>query len=157
MEEDSTAEEEELSDDDLLESEELGLEGADLETQIEQAVTELSEEELESEVDEDMLLDIVTSSADSLDALSSRDLKMAFGEELEEEPEVEEIEEKSAESVDSEEMEDETSIDEVVDDAVEENSGVEALKNLLSALTDKKVAASMKGMKISINITLGDN
>ena len=35
--------------------------------------------------------------------------------------------------------------------------GVEALKNLLVALSDKNVAASMKGMKISINITLGDN
>jgi uncharacterized membrane protein len=32
---------------------------------------------------------------------------------------------------------------------------VEALKNLLAALSDKKVAASMKGMQITINITLG--
>jgi len=33
---------------------------------------------------------------------------------------------------------------------------VEALKKLLTALTNEDVAASLKGMKISINITLGD-
>jgi uncharacterized membrane protein len=42
-------------------------------------------------------------------------------------------------------------------DTNEQVDGVEALKNLLVALSDKNVAASMKGMKISINITLGDN
>jgi uncharacterized membrane protein len=36
------------------------------------------------------------------------------------------------------------------------NEGVEALKKLLKALSNEDVAASMKGMKININITLGD-
>ncbi len=36
------------------------------------------------------------------------------------------------------------------------NSGVEALKKLLKALSNEDVAASLKGMRININITLGD-
>ena len=103
-----------------------------------------------------MLLDIVTSSADSLDSLNTRDLKLAFGEEVEEEI----VEEAVDEEIDSEELvsEDEPVIEDLQEEEPkEENSGVEALKNLLTALTDKNVAASMKGMKISINITLGDN
>ena len=36
------------------------------------------------------------------------------------------------------------------------DKGVEALKKLLKALSSEDVVASLKGMKISINITLGD-
>ena len=113
----------------------------DIASQIENAVEDLSEEELESEIDEGTLLDIVSG---DLDSLTSRDMKLAVGEEVD--------------SVEPEFLEEETAvIEEVQETVAEENKGVEALKNLLVALSDKNVAASMKGMKISINITLGDN
>ncbi len=129
-------------------------EDLDLESQIEQAVTELSDADLESEVDEETLMDIV-SGVDSIEGLSSRDLKLALGEEvseeeLEQEKSAEEFEETPLESVVDSEEGSETLTTE------SENSGVAALKNLLQALSDKNVAASMKGMKITINITLGD-
>ena len=85
-------------------------------------------------------------------------MKLAMGEEIDEE-EVE-VEDSEDEQPEEELAEDEASEEVAIADediVVEENSGVEALKNLLAALTDKNVAASMKGMKISINITLGDN
>jgi len=116
----------------------------DLETQIEDALEELLDEELESEVDSDLLLDIAATGIDSLDALNTRDLKIAIGEEVS--MEESEIQEKTSDLDELEELGDDAKID-----------GVDALKNLLAALSDKKVAASMKGMKISINITLGDN
>jgi len=42
------------------------------------------------------------------------------------------------------------------DSDLEENDDITALQNLLKALSDKNVVASLKGMKININITLGD-
>ena len=111
----------------------------DLESQIENAVEELSEEELDSEIDVDTLMDITANDLSDIDALTSNDLKLAIGEDVAEQEEI---------------------VEEDVNDAVDTNEevdGVEALKNLLTALSDKNVAASMKGMKISINITLGDN
>ncbi|MBL1242904.1 MAG: hypothetical protein COA39_000635 [Sulfurimonas sp.] len=113
----------------------------DIASQIENAVEDLSEEELESEIDEGTLLDIVSG---DLDSLTSRDMKLAVGEEVD--------------SLEPEFLEEETAvIEEIQETVAEENKGVEALKNILIALSDKNVAASMKGMKISINITLGDN
>jgi len=144
--EDEALEDEEVALDELsLEDETLEDEELDIEAQIESAVTSLSEEELESEMDEELLLDIVTSDIDSLDALTSRDLKIAFGEE---------VDENSSQMI--EENEDEVIESATIEEDSEKVDGVEALKNLLSALNDKNVAASMKGMKISINITLGD-
>jgi len=131
----------------------------DLEAQIENAVEELSDEELESEVD----LEIVTNDIDSLDGLTSRDIKIAVGEEVEEELEiVEEIEEDEmledeTPVQESEESQDEAKIVDVEADVTESVEGVEALKNLLTALSDTNVSGSMKGMKISINITFGAN
>jgi len=106
----------------------------DLEEQIESAVDTLSDEELESELDEETLLDIASNKIDSFDGLSSRELKIAVGEEVEDEI-----------------CEEDTSV------GVEASDGVEQLKNLLTALNDKNIVASMKGMKISINIALGGN
>lgn len=122
----------------------------DIASQIENAVDDLSEEELESEIDEETLLDIVSG---DLDSLTSKDIKLAMGEDVDE---VEDTQEEQLEELTENEVSEEVTIvdEEIVD---EKNSGVEALKNLLTALTDKNVAASMKGMKISINITLGDN
>jgi uncharacterized membrane protein len=133
--------EEELEVEEKLEVDEELEVDIDIASQIENAVEDLSEEELESEIDEGTLLDIVSG---DLDSLTSRDMKLAVGEEVD--------------SVEPEFLEEETAvIEEVQETVAEENKGVEALKNLLVALSDKNVAASMKGMKISINITLGDN
>ncbi len=120
----------------------------DIASQIENAVEDLSEEDLESEVDEGTLLNIVSG---DLDSLTSRDMKIAVGEDVDS-VEAEVLEEDTA-SIE-EEIEEDVRVEETV---IEENKGVEALKNLLAALSDKNVAASMKGMKISINITLGDD
>jgi len=111
-----------------------------IEDQITAAVDELNDDDLDSEINEETLLDIVATEINSFDSLTSKDLKIAIGEEVEEEAteEIEEIFEEEPQTDSSQ-------------------NGVEALKNLLAALTDKNVAASMKGMKISINITLGDN
>ena len=141
--------EEEVIDDAAIEPSE-ETDDSDLESQIENALDELSDEDLESEIDEDTLLDIAEGEFDSLDSLNARDLKLAIGEEVDE---LQESEETVVESVDAVE---DLKPDESEDIPSEQHSGVEALKNLLTALSDKNVAASMKGMKISINITLGD-
>ena len=135
LEEDTQEEELELPEElELEDEEELELPDTenelDLETQIESAVSELSEDDLESEI-----------GLDALDGLTTRDLKLAIGEEIDEELD-EEVDETSSE---------------IEEENVEVQDGVEQLKKLLEALSDKNVAASMKGMKISINITLGDN
>ena len=163
---------EELSDEtttELDETEELGEEtdlGLDLESEIENAVSELSQEDLESEIDEDTLLDIVSSEIDNIDLLNARDLQVAIGEEVTAEApkaEVESsIEDEDAMSIDeSEEPSLEVKDDDIAnlsDIEIEPNNeGVESLKKLLAALSNEDIAASMKGMKISINIELGDN
>ena len=113
----------------------------DIASQIENAVEDLSEEDLESEIDEGTLIDIVSC---DLDSITSRDMKIAVGEKVN--------------SVETEVIEKDTAEDIIVEETlIEEQKGVESLKNLLAALSDKNVAASMKGMKISINITLGDD
>ncbi len=114
---------------------------------------ELSQEELESEVDEETLFKITENDIDSLDGLTSRDMKIALGEEPREEFQ-NEVKEELEEVVTKEEITDEVIIQ---SEHQETPEGVEVLKNLLTALSDKNVAASMKGMKISINITLGDS
>lgn len=118
----------------------------DLASQIESAVQALSDEDLQTEVDQDLLFNI--------DSLSSRDLKLAIGEEVNDE----EFDE--SETVDEEEPHDEEFEEDFSSDADSSsksgNEGVEALKKLLKALSNEDVAASLKGMKISINITLGD-
>ena len=160
----SSSEEEETTDLDELEefsSEELELaeevqepeEELDLETQIENAVEELSDEDLESELDEETLLEIATNEIDSLDAfdsLTSNDLKLAIGEEVNSEEleisrddtDLDKLEELNQEVTTSQETE------------VQANS-IEALENLLEVLKDKDVVASLKGTKININITIG--
>ncbi|MEA3227744.1 MAG: hypothetical protein U9P38_01595 [Campylobacterota bacterium] len=80
--------------------------------------------------------------SDTLDTLTSTDIKIAIGEDLPEEevqPEIEKIEEPQVETTTND----------------SDNSNVTALKNLLTALSDKDISASLKNAKISINITLG--
>jgi len=131
--------EEEISFDDEVALDSEALELDEIESQIETAVADLDDSELESEMDDEALLEIASNEINSLDELSSKDLKLALGEELDE---LEEVDEEVAEQEEKE---------------VVENDGVEALKNLLVALSDKNVAASLKGAKITISISLGDN
>ncbi len=106
-----------------------------------------------------------TSNFDELDMLDERELKRAIGEEVEET----EAEEDDLESFDEDEenipmiegMDDEAdeeiSLDELseVEPETPHAEGVEALKTLLKALSNEDVAASLKGMNISININFG--
>ena len=150
--------------------EELDLENAldfgediNIESEIENAVSELSQEDLDRELDNETLLDIVTNEIDNIDLLNARDLQMAIGEipteplnESSESSKVSELEELSLEN--DVELENKTEQENEIDLEIEPNNqGIESLKNLLIALTNENVVASMKGMKISINIELGDN
>ena len=161
LEEDSE-EDVEFPDEDELTKEIALDEELNIEDQIQNAVGELSQEDLDSEVDEETLLDIVASDINNLDSLTARDLKLAVGEEvteesLDESDEVAELNE--LEELQEVETADENSELEIQENTeiTPDNNGVEALKKLLEALSNKDVAASMKGMKININITLGDD
>ncbi len=136
-----------------------------IEELIESAEEELTQEDLNAEVDLDEYAD-----------LTSNEIKLALGEALDdtieatsEENELEEVNEIN---------------DDILDDSAEENGleesnpstdsdqdeqslpkptqitpthdGIEALKKLLKALENEDVAASMQGMKININFELGD-
>jgi uncharacterized membrane protein len=124
---------------DLTEDEDINMD-----EQIQMALSELSEDDLESEVDTQEYLETPMPKIDSLDSLTSRDIKLAIGEKVEEE--IAPVIKKSVPKT----------IDKNPTNKQKANDGVEALKNLLSALTDHNVAASLNNMKISINITLGD-
>ena len=131
-------------DDELSETpkEELDLDDElkNIEEEIEDAIDQLDEQDLASELDDVSLVDI--------DSLSSNDIKLALGEEVE------------AAAEPSDDIEDEIGKEEDIPStqvsATSTDGGVEALKNLLKALTNEQVAASLKGMNISINITMGD-
>lgn len=118
----------------------------DLESQIESAVGELSDEDLESELDEETLLEIASNEIDSFDSLTTSDLKLALNEE------VETIDSGLEEEV----VEEPELLEEISEELEVKVGGVEALEKLLEALKDRDVAASMKGMKININITIGE-
>ena len=139
-----------------------------LEAEIENAVGKLSQEDLDSELDEETLLDMVASDIDDLDSLNARDLQLAIGEVSAESPsesgEVPEVNldslNESSESSEVNEIEDlslnsDTGLENL--ELQSSNKGVESLKKLLAALSNEDIAASMKGMKISINIELGDS
>ena len=98
----------------------------DLEILIQSALEELSDEELNSVVDEKTVLDIAQNDTDVLDILDIDEIKSTDIAEAEKEKQ-----------------------------PIEENGDVVALKNLLKALSQRDVVASLKDMKISINITLG--
>jgi len=121
------------------------LDETDLETQIQEAVSELTEEDLEGELDTDVLLDIASSEIDSFDSLTSESIKLALNEEVE------------TEKTDALEIEDlkETQVEES-EVLAEEIQGLEALENLLEILKNKNILASIKGQKININITIGE-
>jgi len=135
-------EQEESFEDEMLgmdeeEPSEENLNEEELASQIQEAVDSLSDEDLQKELDEDILLNI--------GSLTSRDLKLAIGEEVNEEPPL---------VVCAKESEVKSSVEKP--EGSSGANGIEALKKLLNILSQDDVAASLKGMKININITLGD-
>ncbi len=152
-----------LDESDLSDSDDLEL----YEETLESAVENLSEEELNAPIDEDILLDIVNDETenfgsdlfDEFDTLDASALRSALGEEAvsaqDEEVDVANIEEDSIEQnieeVIPQEAADETS-------AVPSNpkNGIEALQAVLTALQNKEVAKSLKEMNITINISFGE-
>ncbi len=157
---------EESSEELLLDDEEFG----DLELKIQEAVEDLEPADLEMEVGEEMFESFASVSEegddaffDELDLLDERELRLAIGEELEEEPE---ISASTPSSIAAEALgevmgkpvqwsdEGAKSTAEVKASPVE---GVEALQALLKALANEDVAKSLKGLNISININFGNN
>lgn len=154
----------------------------ELEQQIQEAVDELGIGEMDQELDASELDELgigdmgTLDGLDELDAIDERDIKLAIGEPVEEEPEIH-IGQGSHASLDAEaldeamgkapmlELEDELesmSMGDEVSTAVcaEEKGtpaeGMEALQALLKALSNDEVAKSLKGLNINININFGN-
>lgn len=161
----------------LLDEEELG----DLELQIQDAVNGLEEEALDKELElndfelnfDDALMEKLDLSDkeivetedmeefDELDMLDERELKLAIGEEVEEEPEAGIDEEDlflQTEELDESDLNEEV-VEQVASSTVPTThaEGVEALQALLKALSNEDVAKSLKGLNISININFGND
>ncbi len=147
----------------------------DLELKIQEAVGELDADDLDMEFDDTMLdgLEIETEaepaslsdafeSSDDVsefDMLNERELKLAIGEEVEEEESEIGVEESEyTEDLDEAvELYKEVSVEApVVTQEATHAEGVEALQTLLKALANEDVAKSLKGLNISININFGD-
>jgi len=169
---------EEMDNSMLMDDDELG----DLELKIEDAVGGLESEELERELatddfdlnlNDEMMEELMPTEEynlmdegnfDELDMLDERELKIAVGEEIEEdEPAVfvkggsslaaEALDEVLNESSPYADFTDEIEEAEPVASHAE---GVEALQALLKALSNENVSKSLKGMNISININFGN-
>ncbi len=146
---------EELSDidkDEVLDGEALDT----LEDEIETAVLGLSDEELEEDIDEETLLDIVSSNETlanftGLDDLDEQSLKVAVGEAEASDFETPDLLNSAEDTYEKQE------VDTVPDSIKTDNKseGAEALKTLLKALENDDVAKSLKGMNITINISFG--
>lgn len=165
----------------LLEDDELD----DLESQIQNAVSGLEAETLDEELefdtlgldfDESLMEDLNMDEGagaeagegfDELDMLDERQLKLAIGEEVEDEEvdlhvgegdtslSAEALDEVMGESDLYETLEEELGdLDEM--EASTHAEGVEALQALLKALSNEDVAKSLKGLNISININFGN-
>ncbi len=130
-----------------LEDEDVDLDA--IEDEIESAVSELSAEELEADVDEDLLLNIATDETtfdaiSGLDELDEQSIKVAVGE-----ADATQLQEETRDEMVSEEHTQEI-------EKASNLEGAEALKVLLQALENREVAKALKGMNISINISFGE-
>ncbi|MDP3267281.1 MAG: hypothetical protein Q8M39_10690 [Sulfuricurvum sp.] len=158
-----------MDDDEALSSLEL-VEGAlsddelgELEQQIQEAVEELGIEDLEQGLDEVEMGEIGDfEGLGDLDSLSERDIKLAIGEEVEEESEVvrETLEKSSMIELDDE-LETIDIDTEIMGKSIEEHhgtpaEGMDALQALLKALSNEDVAKTLKGLSINININFGN-
>jgi len=147
----------------------------ELEQQIQEAVEELDIEDLEQGLDDVEMGDIGDfEGLGDLDGLSERDIKLAIGEEVEEEPEVQVGNDSSldaealSEAIEKSpmvELDDELeTIDidtEIMGKSIEEHhgtpaEGMDALQALLKALSNEDVAKTLKGLSINININFGN-
>ncbi len=155
---------------DALSDDEFG----ELEQQIQEAVEELGIEDLEQGLDGIDLGDLDEFEGfGDLDSLNERDIKLAIGEEVEEEPEVRTGEGDHA-SLDAEALGEAMAMVEQ-DDEDENNKmdlemmsvpvqghratpaeGMDALQALLKALSNEEVAKTLKGLSINININFGN-
>lgn len=166
---------EEMEDEDSLDSEiplEAPLSDDDfdtLEQQIQDAVGSMEVEDLESEIEEidlDTLnLDGLNSleELDELDGIDERALKLAIGEEIDDEPtisvgkgehtalDIEALNE--AISMSSNDVSEFKSLE---TSSTSPKEGVEALQTLLRALSNDEIVKSLKGLNISININFGN-
>lgn len=147
-----------------------GLESEDLERELESddfdldLNDEIMEELMPSEVESAGLLTEESEGFDELDMLDERELKMAVGEELEEDEPIVSVAKGdnslAAETLD-EVLNESSNYDDFADE-IEEGEpashaeGVEALQALLKALSNENVTKSLKGMNISININFGN-
>jgi len=147
----------------------------DLEQQIQDAVGELDLDDLESTFEETDLEEFELDGLDSLDGLEGideREMKLAVGESVEEELSIR-VGSGEHSSLDAEalneamgkpskiELDDQDTLDTPVLAAQTEkkgspSEGMEALQALLKALSNDDVAASLKGLNISININFGN-
>ena len=149
----------------------------DLEQQIQDAVDDLDLDDLDSALDDVQMdefgLDDLSSfdGLDELDTIDEREIKLAIGESVEEELNVR-VGAGEHSSLDAEALseamgkasnikEDKGRLDTSVLSAGTEkksspSEGMEALQALLKALSNDEVAASLKGLNISININFGN-
>jgi len=142
---------EEAEDDTVVQDDEVV---SGFEDDIESAISELSDEDLDESVDEDTLLDIVNNTEtfdefSGLDDLDEQSLKAAVGEV--DTADIKSVEDDEEAKVSHEELSEPVAVS---NDKLE---GTEALKALLRALENEDVAKSLKGMNISINISFGEN
>lgn len=158
---------------DALSDDEFG----ELEQQIQEAVEELGIEDLEQGLEEIDMGDLGDfEGLGDLDSLSERDIKLAIGEEVEDEPEVR-IGRGSHASLDAEALSEAmgesqgVELDDELEDldlampievkAVSDHQGtpaegMDALQALLKALSNEEVAKTLKGLSINININFGN-
>lgn len=149
----------------------------DLEQQIQDAVGELDLEDLESTLDDTNLGDFGLGDLgsfdeiDDLDGIDEREMKLAIGESVEEELSVrvgagehssldaEALREAMGNPLKDLEINDKAEAPVAASEIEKKSSpseGMEALQALLKALSNDDVAASLKGLNISININFGN-
>lgn len=167
------AEEESFGSEDDLENLEQKIQEAVDDLEPEDLEMELAPEDLEMAFEEDLFEESESSKGneggfgfDELDMLDERELKMAIGEEVEEEPDLR-IGEGVHASLDAEILGEVTGRaaqsaqtgdkEEVMTLQSGSPEGVEALQALLKALSNEEVAKSLKGLNISININFGND
>lgn len=167
------AEEESFGSEDDLENLEQKIQEAVDDLEPEDLEMELAPEDLEMAFEEDLFEESESRTGneggfgfDELDMLDERELKMAIGEEVEEEPDLR-IGEGVHASLDAEILGEVTGRaaqsaqtgdkEEVMTLQSGSPEGVEALQALLKALSNEEVAKSLKGLNISININFGND
>lgn len=126
---------------------ELSLE--DIGEKLEYAIADLSEEELNKE------LDISLDGLDDLEGLDERALKIALGEDVADYEAKEEVFETTVAAPNIQTAQ--TGVEVLESTEEKHNAGVDALKTLLKALNNEDVVAALKGMNVNINISFGNN